>query len=130
MASDGYYDWLVKSLRMQICSNLLCRFISIEDWHITVHENQIVITEKFVVVNDILNYFADGFFSVHCAFADYVDVIDVEMVLKNYFNGFNVEYFVVYDQNLLFVEHCIDMIDLTSVYALQKIMVYCTLLLQ
>jgi hypothetical protein len=86
---------------MQISSNLLSGFISIEYGHVTIHKNQIIIAEQFVVLNYILNHFRNSFLPIHGTFADFIDILQLELVLQDYLNGFDVKDFVIYNENLL-----------------------------
>ena len=66
----------------------------IHNRHITVHQNQLVVTpQPFVLQNVAFNYF-QSLFSVPGYIANLLNV-DFAMMLENYFEGIDVELFVI-----------------------------------
>ena len=78
--------------------------ISIHERHIAVHEDQFEVTPfegvKSFIVWDVFLYYWKGFLSV-CSLVANISAIYFHRVFENNDQGIDIEYLIVYDQNLL-----------------------------
>jgi hypothetical protein len=96
MSRNSRYDRLFKVDRVHVFSYLLGGVISIHEWHVTIHENKVVLAVKTSIHQDVL------FNSVYCLLAVVgvvasVYVLKVAAIFDYYLDCFNIILLVVND---------------------------------
>ena len=76
-------------------------FISIEDWHVAIHENNLVVTALVVVFSNVLLDLIESFLSIESNVTNVVNIFNIENASQNYLDGFDIKNFVIYDENSL-----------------------------
>ena len=68
---------------MDELSYLVCSFIAIHEWHLTIHENYF--KAAFILIcQQILSYYIHSLLSIVCEVTDFINVY-FEFCLKNHF---------------------------------------------
>ena len=99
--ADNHGLW--KTLRFQKSSYLKCWVTSVENWHVLVHENEMVVAEFTFVTFNVLFNFLESSLAIHSLRADFFCTLNAKIWFKEHFERFNVKNLVIDDQNLLIV---------------------------
>jgi hypothetical protein len=103
MTSDRKNYWLEKTFGMQKVSYLGRSFVSIKNWHITVHQNKLVVAVQTVVVFNVFDYLIYCFLTVESLFTGTLDFFfcKTKSTLQDGMHSSYVEELVVNDKDLL-----------------------------
>ena len=98
MTRDCTYDWLLQLSVVYQLSYLLCSFVSVHQWHITIHHNQVIVAllKPFyiMVIFNISSNYIQCFLPIVSTFT-YTFRINLNTVLKYERKSFYVEYLIV-----------------------------------
>ena len=83
---------------MQVRSNEIGGLAPIHNGHITVHQDQLVVTFLSSIFFDVIFYQLECFFAVPGNVTNPIS-LDITMVLQDDLQSFDVELFVVYDKD-------------------------------
>lgn len=105
MSSNCQNNWLGNSKLIMKFSDSLSGFISIHDWHVTIHQNQTKTTFLSIVfLLNILSHNIDSLLSIISLLAVFL-LVYLNWVFQYYFQCFNIIVNVIYNKNsLIFVK--------------------------